>query len=93
MSMYPPERSAQTPYSSVADNPKRTACDMWGDLVKGGIMLFSKNCDRLVGPRMESRLSFVTQKDAAEELGVEVRYISDSSGKLTNASIPVRIPW
>ena len=78
MAKYPAVRSPQKPYSSLVGNPIRTCDDMWGDLVKGGgIMLFSKRCEHLVGPLMESRLAFVTQKDATKEKGVKVRYISD----------------
>ena len=40
-------------------------------------MLFTKECEGLVGPLMESSLAFVTQKDVTKETGVKVRYISD----------------
>ena len=40
-------------------------------------MLFSKQCDRLAAPLMESRLAFVPQKDVTEENGARARYFSD----------------
>ena len=78
MSMYPPVRSPQNPYSIVMGNPERARNDVWGDLVKGRIMLFSKKREHLAGPMMGSRLTFVTQKNVAKENGVKVRYISDT---------------
>ena len=42
-------RSRQDPYSSVADNPQRTAADLRGDLVKGLVMVFTRESDSFVG--------------------------------------------
>ena len=92
MSQYPAERSPQQPYSSVRDNPQRTCEDMWGDLVKGRVMSFSKRCEHLVGPLMESRLAFATQKDVAKDSGVKVRYIFDPRVEINERIDPATHP-
>ena len=97
MSAYLPVRSAQPPYSSVVDNPDRTCQDLREDLFKGRIMLFSKKCEHLVGPRVESRLVFVTQKDATQVGGIKVWYISDPRVEINERIEPknhpmVRVP-
>ena len=48
-----------------------------GDVTKGRILLFTQACQDTLGPLMESRLAFVTQKDATRPGGHKVRYISD----------------
>ena len=63
MGQYPPVRSSHRAYSSIQGNPERTAHDMWGDLLKGSVMLYTQRCEHLVGPLMEPRLAFATQKD------------------------------
>ena len=73
----PPIRNEQQPYSSVRDNPERTAGDSREDVTKGRILLFTERCKGDLGPLMESRLAFVTQKDATKPGGRKVRYISD----------------
>ena len=55
-------------------------------------MLFSKKCDRLVGPLMESRLAFGAQMDVAQEIGVKVRYISDPLIALNERIFPKTHP-
>ena len=97
MSAYLAVRSPQAPYSSIMDNPERTCEDLWGGLVKRRVMLFSKECDHLVGPLMESRLAFVTQKDVTQKEGVKVRYISDPRVEINERIDPwnhpkVRVP-
>ena len=73
----PPVRSVQQPNSSVRDNQGRTASDLWDDMVKGRIVLFTNVCADTLGPLMESRLAFVAQKDKAKVDGMKARYISD----------------
>ena len=92
MATSPPVRSAQLPYSGVRDNTDRTANDMWEDLVKGRVMLFTKVCEHRVGPLMESRLAFATQKDVTKEAGVKVRYISDPRVEINERIEPKHHP-
>ena len=96
-SLYPPVRNEQQPYSSVRDNPIRTAQDLWGDVVKGRILLFTHACEHTLGPLMESRLAFVTQKDITKPEGQKVRYISDPRVEINERCEPklhprVRVP-
>lgn len=59
-----------------------------GGLVKGRAALFSKKCEDLDGPLMESRMSSVTQKDLANEQSVGVRYISDPTVEINERIDP-----
>lgn len=54
--VYPAVRSVQEPYSTVADNPKRTAADLWGDLVDGRLIAFAIGSEPVVGNLTESGL-------------------------------------
>ena len=76
-SIYPPERSTQDPYSCVADNPRRTTEEFWGDLPNGSIPICTTDSEGLAGELMGPTLASVTQKDVAKESGAQVRYISD----------------
>ena len=91
--VYPAIRANQKPYSSVADNPLRTAADLWDDIVKGRLMIFTLSSEHLVGELMESRLAFVAQKDVAKADGVKVRYISDPMGEINERIYPRTRPW
>ena len=97
MGAKPLVRSSQQPYSIVQDNPSREAEDMWEDLMKGRLMLYTKRREHLVAPLMESRMAFVTQKDVAKPEGVKVRYISDPMIEINERIDPkthprVRVP-
>ena len=73
----PPTRFRQKPYATVADSPERTAGDLWEDLVKGRLMVFTVRAEPITGDLMESRLAYVSQKDVTNPDSVKVRYISD----------------
>ena len=92
MAQYPAVRSPQFPYSSVMDNPTRTSRDLWEDLVKGRIMLFTQKRQHLVGPLMESQLEFATQQDVTKKDGVKVRYISDPRIEINERIDPATHP-
>ena len=63
LSHAPPVRSVQTPYPSVRDNPIQATHDLWPDLIEGRLFLFTVRSENMVGPLMETKLSFVEQKD------------------------------
>ena len=93
----PPTRSIQLPYASIVGNPVRTASDMWEYLVNGRVRLYSKRRDHLLGPLLESKLAFATQKGKAKADGVQVRYISDPRNEIDERIEPktrptVRVP-
>ena len=77
MAIRPPVSSAKLPYASARDNPERTASDMWGDMVEGRVMFFTKMFAGMVGPLTVSIWAFFTQKDVTRNEGAKVRYISD----------------
>lgn len=73
----PPLRSRQQPYSTIKDNPERTALELWEDLVNGRPMVFAGESEPWTEELMEYRLDFATQPDAANPDQQKVRYISD----------------
>ena len=73
----PPVRSKQMPYATVGENPQRTACDLWGDLVKDRLLVCTEATEALVGPLMESRLAYLNQPGPVNPDLQKARYISD----------------
>ena len=73
----PPSRSQQKPYSIVQDNPERKACGLWGDLVKGRLMVYTSRSEHLAEELMESRRAYASQKDVTSPDQAKARYISD----------------
>ena len=71
----PPIRSPQSPYPPVRDDPIQTIKDLWSDVIEGRIFLFAISSEDKVGPLMETKLSFVEQKNVGSEGGVRIRYM------------------
>ena len=76
----------------MADNPLRTTEDMWG-LPDGGILLPTLACAPRVGDLMESIISFVTQKDVTQEIGLKVRCVSGPMSEINERTNPEIRPW
>ena len=73
----PPVRFRQQAYSNVQDNPRDTAAELWGDVLKGRLLAFTVASETFTSNLMESKLAYVSQKDATDPDSTEVRYISD----------------
>ena len=73
----PPTRERQQAYSTAQDNPERTASDLWEDLVKGRLMVYTTASEPWAEQLMESRLVDLSQKDVVNPDQMKVRYISD----------------
>ena len=67
----------QTAYANVNDDPKGTASELWEDVLKGRLFVFTNRPEQFTGNLMESKLAYVTQKDVANPDNVKTRYISD----------------
>ena len=67
----------QEAYSNAHDNPIETAAELWGDVLKGRLFLFTQRSDPFAGNLMESKLAYVTQRDVTNPDQVKTRYISD----------------
>ena len=66
----PPVRNPQNPYPSVRDHPTQSITDLRPDLLEGRISLFTCKSEDKLGPLMETKLSFVEQKDLSKEGGL-----------------------
>ena len=80
----PPERFQQSAYANINDNPEATAAELWEDLVKGRLMIFTDRSEPFAGDLMGSKLAYVLQKDATNPDVVKVRYISDPRNEVND---------
>ena len=83
-------RSPQTPYPSVRGNPVQPTKDLWRDLVKGGLFLFTTNSEDKVGPLMETKLPFVEQESMGN---TAIRYICDQRLEINDRANSGRRPF
>ena len=72
-----PVRFRQDAYSNINDNPQETAAELWEDVLKGRLMLFTVRSEPFTGNLMESKLAYATQRDATDPERTKTRYISD----------------
>lgn len=73
----PPVRFPQTAYANINDKPQATADELWGDVLKGRLMLFAERSASYSGDIMGPKLAYVLQKDATNPDTMKDRYISD----------------
>ena len=73
----PPFRFPQDAYANIKDNTKATADELWGDVIKGRLMMLAIKSEPFAGNLVESKLTYVLQKDATNPAAAKVRYISD----------------
>ena len=66
----PPRRFPQDPYPSVRGDPINTLKNLWREVLEGGLFIFTTSSEQYTESLMETRLSFVEQKD-------KIRYICD----------------
>ena len=92
LSHSPPITSPQQPYPSVRDNPQQTIHDLRPDLIEGRLFLFSTRSEDKLGPLMETKLSFVEQKDVGGT-GAKIRYICDPRVEINSRADSRRHPF
>ena len=81
----PPVRFAQEPYPSVRDEPLKTIEHLWPDLLEGRLFLFSEKSEEFTEYLMETKLTFVEQKD-------KLRYICDPRAEINERTSSRRHP-
>ena len=87
-----PLRSPQMPYPPVRDNPIRMLKDLWPDVLEGRLFIFTTKSEELMGPLMETKLTFAEQKDPIKESGVKIRYICDPRLNINSSTHSRRHP-
>ena len=81
----PPTRFAQEPYPSVRDEPIKTLEHLWPDLLEGRLFLFPEKSEAFTEDLMETKLTFVEQKD-------KIRYICDPRAEINERTSSRRHP-
>lgn len=74
------------------DNPDATAEEMWGDVLKGRLSIFTELSEPYAVNLMGSKLAYVFQRDVVNPDKVKRRYISDPinevNGRIDNDRNP-----
>ena len=89
----PPLRFAKNPYPSVRGNPAQSLSDLRPDIVEGRLFLFTTKSEGKLGPLMETKLSFLEQKDVSVDGGAEIRYICDPRLEINSRTDSRRRPF
>ena len=72
-----PTRFRQQAYASVKDDPVTTVVELWEDLVRGRLFIFTEASGPYASNLMESKLTYVAQVDVTDPGKLKTRYISD----------------
>ena len=72
-----PVRLEHQPYASIEDRCEETQRELWSDLVRGRLVIFTTKPDPPMGPLMESKLAYMMQKDVTDPSKMKFMYISD----------------
>ena len=79
-----PFRFSQDAYSNINDDPRTTAAEMWGEVLKGRLIVFTTSSEPYKGILMESKLAYVTQRDVTNPEVTKTRYISDPRNEVND---------